>query len=84
MFNFIEKIQNKIIARDFEKRKKEIAKQRYEGIISKLQGYVIADSLYKDGLLLTEREARKRAVDKFIKAKKQGLIDSMNYIVKGF
>lgn len=84
MFNFFEKLQNKILTRDFEKRKDEIARIRYEGIVEKLQSYVIADTLYKDGLLLTEKESRKRAVQMFVKAKEQGLVDSMNCIVKGF
>lgn len=79
-----EHIENVRISKDLEKRKNEIAKQRYEQIVNKLQAYVIADVLCKDGLLLTNKESRKRAVSMFLKAKEDGLVDSMNYIVKGF
>ena len=67
---------------DFELCKNRILKQNQEKIIAKLMPAIRAEMLKTDGLLISDKQARKAALEIFDVAKEIGSIDSMNNCVR--
>ena len=76
--NYFKKKQDEKFQKEFKKRIRQIAKEKYEGIINRLTIFVQDDEFHKTGLLLTQKQARKIAVEKFNQVKIEGLLDEMN------
>ena len=67
---------------DFEQCKNKILHKNREEIIQRLIPSIRAEMLKADGLLITDKQARKTAIEIFKTAKEMGDIDCMNRTVK--
>ena len=78
----IEKIQNKRLLSDFNKRKEQIKRENYLKTMAKLMACVKDYELSNSGLLLTDEEAFRQAQNLYIAGKRNGKIGVLNEVIE--
>lgn len=79
---FFEKMENKKIAKELNARMAGIAKKKKAAIIERLTQFALDYEYHQTGLLLTRRQAKQIAINKFNIAKMGGVLDEMNNFIK--
>lgn len=78
----IEKIQNKRLLSDFNKRKEQLKRENYLKTMAKLIAFVKDYELSDSGLLLTDEEAFRQAHNLYLAGKRNGRIGVLNEVIE--